>query len=293
MAQTFYITWGDSPLGPVNPRELREMARAGRISADTQISLDGQNWFPASNLNGLEFASAASPAAPAIGDRQSSPLDSLPPHPALSEINRPSSSAPRSLLSRFLNEDQDPDAVAKVVEKIQQILMSGEEILYVAVQQKPVVNLAPDCIVLTSKRFIFYKVKLLGQTSFEDRIWRELYDARIEEGMMGATFSIQAGGGAKFTLDYLPKAQARQLYRVAQEMEEKCAEERRQRHLEEKRAGATGVFMGAGIPTPDAPTTAVPDETVAKLTKLKQLADAGLITAEEYAAKKAELLARM
>ena len=95
-----------------------------------------------------------------------------------------------SVLQKFLNEEQDPAIVKQVYTRVSQILTSGEEILYIAVQNKPIVNIAPDCVVLTNRRFIIYRPKLLGRVEFEDYIWRDLHDARLKEGIMSATITM-------------------------------------------------------------------------------------------------------
>ena len=197
----------------------------------------------------------------------------------------------RSLLSRFLNEEQDPDTVEDVHRQVQPLLTRGETISYIAVQQKPIVNIHPECVVLTTRRFMLYKPRLLGRVEFEDYIWRDLGEVTLREGVMGATLGIRTVEGKEITVEYLPKAQARRLYAVAQEMEERAREERRQRELEEKRAAAGGITFGGAHPTPAGATTA--EDPVARLRQLKDMLDAGLITAAEYQEKKADILSRM
>lgn len=213
----------------------------------------------------------------------------LPPHTA-----QPANAAApvSSLLAPFLNEEQDPTAVAQAYERVQQVVTRGEEILYIAVQKRPVVNLAPDCAVLTTRRFIIYRPKLLGRADFEDYIWRDLFDVRLKEGMMGATLTMHTVRRQVVTIDYLPKQQARILYRFAQEMEEKAVEERRARELEERRASAGGIVL-QGVSQPATNASAPADDPLQTLKKLKEMADAGLITASEYEAKKSDILARM
>ncbi|MCH7686945.1 MAG: PH domain-containing protein [Planctomycetes bacterium] len=199
----------------------------------------------------------------------------------------------RSVLEKFTADAQDPKVVERVQSRIQDILMRDEELLYIAIQNKPIVKIAPDCIVLTNKRFIIYKPTVIGRVSFEDYVWRELRDAKLTEGIMGATISVQTAGGNKLSIDYLPKPQARQVYRLAQEQEEKALEERRQRSLEENRAAAGGVIVQSAVGTPAAPPTPETDDPVATLQKLKTMLDADLITTDEYEKKKAEIVARM
>jgi hypothetical protein len=205
----------------------------------------------------------------------------------------PSQGKPSNPLRKFLSDQQDPAAVRQVYGKVRQILTTGEEILYIAVQ-KGVVNLSPDCAVLTNRRFIVYRPKLLGGASFQDYIWRDLRDARLKEGMLRASLTLHTVRGTTLTIAELPKAQARKLYAFAQEMEEKVLEERRLRAMEEKRAAAGGIVMQSGVPTAQAPSSAVSQEDpVQVLMKLKEMLDAGLITAQEYGAKKEEILSRM
>jgi len=200
------------------------------------------------------------------------------------------------MLEQFLNEQQDPEVVEKVHARVSEILTRGEEIRYIAVQKKPALNLTPDCVVLTSKRFILYRPKLLGRVDFEDYIWRDLRDARLKEGFLGATLSMQTVSGKKLFMDYLPKAQARKLYSLAQEMEEDVREERRRREMEEKRAAAGGIYLQdtqlspQQAPQPAAPAQPTPME---KLQQLKQMLEAGLITQEQYDTKSQEILAQM
>lgn len=191
----------------------------------------------------------------------------------------------------FLNDEQDPAMVKQVLLKVKQILTKGEKILYIAVQ-KSIMNLSPDCVVLTNKRFIVYKPKLLGGASFHDYIWRDLKDAQLKERMLRATLAMHTVEGQILTIVDLPKVQARKLYAFAQEMEEKVREERRLRIMEEKRAAAGGIVLQGGVPTAQAPSTPQEDP-VQKLMKLKEMLDAGLITTEEYDAKKADILSRM
>ena len=88
-------------------------------------------------------------------------------------------------------------------------------------------------------------------------------------------------------IDDLVKEQARRLYAIAQEMEENVREELRMREMEEKRAAAGGIVVQG------ATSQSAGEDPMQALSKLKQLADAGLITTDEYEAKKKEILARL
>ncbi len=193
----------------------------------------------------------------------------------------------------FLNESQDPQEVEKVYNKVADLLTSGEEIIYIAVQKKPALNISPDSIALTNKRIIFCQSGNFGLTmNFEDYLWKEVADCHIKEAILGSVFTVRDLNGGTRIVEYLPKAQARLLYRYAQEKEEEMTEYRRQRELEDSRARA-----GGGITVNTTPDNkeepAAQDDAMASLKKLKSFFEADLITREEYDLKKKEIMDRL
>ncbi|OOQ59380.1 PH domain-containing protein [Mucilaginibacter pedocola] len=227
------------------------------------------------------------------------------------------------MIEKFLKEEQDPKAIERVYGRLVDLLTSAEEILYIAVQKKPIVNLFPDCIAITNKRILFFTPANLGLSiKFVDFVWKDIVDVYTREEIIGAIFSVKTTNGAEMGVDYLPKVQARKLYQYAQERKEAEREARRQRDLEEKRAESGSMQIGhahevafqptapvvqpsfsapAPAPTPVAPPPAPApapvaqeepkkDELAEKLKRLKMLFENGLISQEEYNAKKLDLL---
>jgi hypothetical protein len=214
------------------------------------------------------------------------------------------------MIEKFLNDEQEPKTVEKVYTRLVDLLTTGEEILYIAVQKKPLVNLFPDCIAITNKRILFFTAANLGLTlKFVDFVWKDIVDVATKEELIGAVFSVKTTNGAEMGVDYLPKVQARKLYQYAQERKEAEREARRLRDLEEKRAesgslqfenpaaftafqAATPAQQPAPVqpPAPVAHEEQKPDELTEKLKKLRTLFDNGLISQEEYNHKKLELL---
>jgi hypothetical protein len=220
------------------------------------------------------------------------------------------------MIENFLKDEQDPKAVEKVYLRLVDLLTTGEDILYIAVQKKPLVNLLPDCIALTNKRVLFFQPANLGLSiKFVDFVWKDVVDVYTKEEIIGAIFSVKTTNGAEMGVDYLPKVQARKLYQYAQERKESEREARRLRELEDKRAEsgsmqfetpsvitsyqplapqAPAITAPAPAPAPiihEEPVAAPkPDELTEKLKKLRTLFDNGLISQEEYNAKKLELL---
>jgi len=214
------------------------------------------------------------------------------------------------MIEKFLNEEQDPKAVEKIYTRLADLLTTSEEILYIAVQKKPIVNLFPDCIALTNKRILFFTPANLGLTiKFVDFVWKDIIDVYTKEEIIGAIFSVKTTNGAEMGVDYLPKVQARKLYQYAQERKEAEREARRLRDLEEKRAESGSIqFDNAArantqqpvapepepvhipVPPPVTQEAQKPDELTEKLKKLRMLFDNGLISQEEYNHKKLDLL---
>lgn len=210
-------------------------------------------------------------------------------------------------MDKFLSDQQDPKAVEKVYTRLVDLLTTGEEIIYIATQKKPLVNILPDCVALTNKRVLFFTPANLGLSiKFIDFVWKDVVDVSIKEEIIGAVFFVKTTNQAEMGVDYLPKVQARKLYQYAQERKEEEREARRQRELEEKRAESGSFNFDAHAapsqgtepePIVIAPPAAAPvreeakpDELTEKLKKLRTLFDHGLISQEEYNAKKMELL---
>jgi hypothetical protein len=218
------------------------------------------------------------------------------------------------MIEKFLNDQQDPKAVEKVYTRLVDLLTTGEEIIYIATQKKPLVNILSDCVALTNKRVLFFTPANLGLSiKFIDFVWKDVIDVVIKEEIIGAIFTIKTTNGGEMGVDYLPKVQARKLYQYAQQRKEDEREARRLRDLEEKRAESGSINFGdranspsqpagpASAPAPEpqpAPVVTVPpvhetpkqDELTEKLKKLRTLFENGLISQEEYNAKKLELL---
>jgi len=208
-------------------------------------------------------------------------------------------------IDRFLSDEQDPKAVEKVIGKLNDLLTTGEEILYLAVQKKPAVNLLPDCIAITNKRIFYCEPGNLGLTmNFKDISWKSVKEVSFKEEFFGSKFICVPQHGENIVTEFIPKVQARKLHQAANQQLEEYKELLRQQKLEENRATASPVNSNAqpiaDIPVPE-PSAPEPiqiaevieepeDETTLKLRKLKTLYDKHLITQEEYEAKKANIL---
>lgn len=210
-----------------------------------------------------------------------------------------------NLIDRFLSDEQDPKAVEKVLGKLNDMLTANEELIYMAVQKKPAVNLLPDCIAVSNKRIFYCEPGNFGITmNFKDISWKSVKEVSFKEEIFGSKFICVPLHGENIITEYIPKVQARKLYQAAYEQLEDFKEQQRQAELEERRSSASPVTVNtvaaepieepvaffSAPPAPVVPVEEPEDETTLKLRKLKSLYDKHLITQEEYEAKKADIL---
>lgn len=206
-------------------------------------------------------------------------------------------------LKKFLNEEQDPQAVEKLLGRINSLLTSQETVEYIAVQKKPILNFSPECIALTNRRIIFCRPRTFGLSmDFQDYSWVDVADCHIKEGIVGSTFMMKTTKNFTNMVDYLPKNQARKLYQFAQEVEERMRGVRREKSLETLRASAGGVTVNNATPIITQPQQFQQDnkpllieneDPFELLQKLKDLKENEIISSEEFETKKNEILSRV
>lgn len=228
-------------------------------------------------------------------------------------------------LKKILNEDQDPKAIEKITAKLENLLMSNEEVGYIAVQKKPAVTIFPDSVVVTNKRIILCKPKNLGLSmEFIDYDWDDIAGSFVKEGILGADFTFTTNSDLTHTVDYLPKNQARKLYTYAKEqldllknpkvatsiveevkaevpiespVQEEVVEEIQTEevtHFAEIMPTPNDVIRDTEVEAPISEEKGLAhlsqDELFAKLQNYKKLLDNGLILQGEYDRLKSEIL---
>lgn len=212
-------------------------------------------------------------------------------------------------LKKFLNEEQDPKAIEKVMSKLSDLLMKNEEIGYIAVQKKPAITVLPDSIVVTNKRIIICQPKNLGLSmNFTDYSWDEIESTFVKEGILGSDFSFVTKTALSVTIEYIPKVQARKMYAFAKEqidllkggsgsntnfaVEEVDTEE--VTSFAEIMPTQSTSFSEFSSMDADKPLNELSsDELFEKLQNYKKLLDNGLILQGEYDALKKEILIYM
>lgn len=206
-------------------------------------------------------------------------------------------------IDRFLSDEQDPKAVEKVIGKLNDLLTSGEELLYLAVQKKPAVNLLPDSIAISNRRIFYCEPGNLGLTmNFKDISWKNVKEVSFKEEFFGSKFICVPQHGENIVTEFIPKTQARKLHQAANEQLNNFNEAIRQQKLEENRTTVTNpapepqsffqapIEIEEAVVIPQLQIEEQEDETTLKLRKLKTLYDKQLITQEEYESKKSAIL---
>jgi hypothetical protein len=209
-------------------------------------------------------------------------------------------------IEQFILDEQDPKTAEKVLGKLNDMLTTGETILYLAIQKKPAVTLIPDCISVSNKRIIFCIPGNLGlTTNFITFPWSDIKEVSFKEEFFGSKFIAVPQRGENVTIDYIPKIQARKLYQFCNEQIERLKETLRAQEVEDR-------TFSVQTPTPAAlaeiidkqpeiqapieeikPIEQPADELTQKLQKLKSLFEKQLITQDEYESKKADILSQL
>jgi hypothetical protein len=212
-------------------------------------------------------------------------------------------------LKKFLNEEQDPKAIEKVMSKLNDLLMKNEEIGYIAVQKKPAITVLPDSIVVTNKRIIICQPKNLGLSmNFTDYSWDEIESTFVKEGILGSDFSFVTKTAISVTIEYIPKVQARKMYAFAKEQIDVLKDglssttNSAVEEIETEEVSSFAEIMPSQTPSfseystmdVDKPLNELSsDELFEKLQNYKKLLDNGLILQGEYDALKKEILSYM
>jgi len=126
--------------------------------------------------------------------------------------------------SEFTRDEQDPKAVERVFNRINDLLAREEEILYIAIQKRPALSLLPDSVVCTTRRIFINSPGNLGLTmNYLEFMWKEVSDVTMKEEIFGAKITVTLKTGNELTVDFIPKLQARRVYRVSREALENLA----------------------------------------------------------------------
>jgi hypothetical protein len=188
----------------------------------------------------------------------------------------------------------------KALDHLQSVLIPGENLEAWAVQRRIyAVKHRRLLIAATSGRLICIQRNLLGGFELHDMRWQDLQEVRLRVGVLAADLAVRIGSAGDLasqdasagrTMEFhgLRSDQAEAVYRICQTQDQAWREKRRIRELEELRARAGGIQLGAAGAAPSA--AGAPSESMRRLQEAKQMLDAKLITDAEYEAIKARIV---
>lgn len=195
------------------------------------------------------------------------------------------------------------------LEALRAMLIAGEELEAMAVQRRLfALTHRRAAVAATSGRVIFVQRNLFGGYTPVDFRWQDLRESDVKVGTFGATLILSAyrsedlasaeGPPHRLVIEGLRKKEAQDVYRVCQTRAQAWREKRRIRELEEMRARAGGIQLGAlGAPAVSAPVAAGggggDNSPMARLARAKGMRDEGLLTDAEFEQVKAKILTEL
>lgn len=299
--QWYYMKSGfaqENAIGPINEDEFLEVIRQGKITPNTQIYSNTRTngkWLALSDFPGaLQVYQQGIAERQKIADdkKVTKELAKTEKQLAVSQQNAAAYAEEQIKLAEIhaICDSSNTALAEKIRDEILAILTATEVIEYIAIQFKPIA-IKPDAVVVTNRRMIFYRPKILGRFDFDDHLWLHLYNAHLAQNILGSTFSATTMAGQQISMGYLDKDAAAKIYRIAQQREEEALEVRRSRAMEESAAGATNISVQA--PATPSPVSNDTNSAVERLRQLKEMLDMELITQEEFNERKTEIIAEL
>jgi Short C-terminal domain len=193
------------------------------------------------------------------------------------------------------------------LESLRAMLIAGEEIQAMAIQRRVfALTHRRQAVGATSGRVIVIQRNLFGGYTPLDFRWQDLRESEVKVGAFGATLILSAyrsndlasneGPPTHVVVQGLRKTEAQDVYRVCQTQAQAWREKRRIRELEEMRARAGGIQLGAlGTPAPvTSPGGNGSDSSpTARLQRAKDMRESGLLTDAEFEQIKAKILSEL
>jgi hypothetical protein len=193
------------------------------------------------------------------------------------------------------------------LEALRSLLIEGERIEACAVQRRVfALRHRRIMVAATTGRLIIVHRGLFGGFTPIDLRWQDLRDATLNVGVFGATLRVAAyrssdlasaeGPPSNVVVTGLRKLEAQEVYRACQTRAQAWREKRRIRELEELRAKAGGIQIGATRgAAPAAVSGADEGDTspMARLQRAKEMLQNGLLNDAEFEQIKAKILAEL
>lgn len=124
-------------------------------------------------------------------------------------------------LSHFVDDGQSRAKVAEIFQEVSPMLAGGEDIYYIAVQEKTgILSKQKTALAVTNKRLFILHEKRSG-LELETHRWDSVTNTLMkDEGHGLAMFSILLNREKRLDIPHLPTAQVKRLFQLAQELGE-------------------------------------------------------------------------
>lgn len=122
-------------------------------------------------------------------------------------------------ISHFVDDGQDRERVAECFREVSKVLAVGEDIYYIALQEKSgILSKARTCVIMTNKR-LFLLHERRGGNELESHRWDSVTNTLMkDEGHGLATFSVLLHREKRLDVPHLPTAQVHRLFKLFQEL---------------------------------------------------------------------------
>jgi hypothetical protein len=193
------------------------------------------------------------------------------------------------------------------LEALRSLLIEGERIEACAVQRRVfALKHRRIMVAATTGRLIIVHRGLFGGFTPIDLRWQDLRDATLSVGIFGATLRVAVyrssdlataeGPPSNVVVTGLRKLEAQEVYRACQTRAQAWREKRRIRELEELRAKAGGIQIGATRGAAPAAVSGADEgdsSPMARLQRAKEMLQNGLLNDAEFEQIKAKILAEL
>jgi hypothetical protein len=171
----------------------------------------------------------------------------------------------------------------KVPGDLEKTFAEDEKAFIVVEPSKLKPKMHPKKLIITNKRAIIYKAKLMGHET-QDIPLESITNIEIKKGLAQSEIKIHIGSD-DVEIEDIPNDDAERAVSILKtnlENQKKASQEVSNPQISEPKASA-----------PEVSASPAQGDPVQRLKKLKDMLDAGLISQAEYDSKKAEILSKM
>jgi len=124
-------------------------------------------------------------------------------------------------ISHFVDDGQDTLKVGVAFREVSNVVGQGEDIYYIAVQEKVgILSKTKQCVIITDRHIFILHEKRVGY-ELEAHPWKHVTNTLMrDEGRGLGTFSILLGVDHRVDVAHVPLRQVQRLFQLSQEMKE-------------------------------------------------------------------------